>query len=68
LTAVEAAVSELSSNPRPYGVENLGNDIHRLRVGDWRIIYHINDKARRVIVGGVRRRNERTYKDVRDLF
>ena len=65
---VVAALRELDENPRRQGVVKLQGNIHRYRVGDYRIIYSIDDTARVVVVGAVRRRNEGTYRDVERLF
>lgn len=34
---------------------------YRLRVGDWRIFYDVDDTRRKVILLAIRRRNEQTY-------
>ncbi len=34
---------------------------YRLRVGDYRILYDVDDAARRVVILTVRRRSEKTY-------
>jgi mRNA interferase RelE/StbE len=62
------AILELAENPRPQGCEKLTDDIHRIRVGPYRVIYLIDDTAREVDIGKVARRTERTYKDLRTLF
>jgi mRNA interferase RelE/StbE len=46
----------------------LGPAMYRLRRGNWRIIYRIYDSERLILVGAVRRRNERTYREVERLF
>jgi len=55
-------IKELPDNPRPAGNEKIGEDEYRVRTGRWRIIYLVNDKARRVMISRVRIKNERTYK------
>ena len=45
LRRVDRAILGLSSNPRPHGCKKLtgyGN-LHRIRVGDWRVVYEVND-------------------------
>lgn len=58
---IAAATLALGENPRPPGVKKLRDNIHRVRVGDWRIIYAVSDKDRLVIVGKIVRRSEDTY-------
>ncbi len=58
----------LTNEPRPQGCEKLYDDIYRVRVGDIRIIYLIDEGNRRIEVGGIRRRSERTYKGIEGLF
>ena len=49
----------LEENPRPFGVQKLhGQETYRLRVGDYRILYVIDDAARRVDVMSVAHRRE----------
>ena len=65
---VLARLEALAGNPRPPGCEKLEDDIHRMRAGDIRIIYRVDEGARRVDVGAIRRRSETTYRGVGDLF
>ena len=58
----------LGQAPRPPGCEKLHNNVYRVRVGRWRIIYLVDQTNRRVEVGGIRRRSERTYRGIEDLF
>jgi mRNA interferase RelE/StbE len=69
LTRIERDILGLANQPRPPGAEKLtGVDIYRLRRGDFRIVYKVYDDERLVLIGGVRRRNERTYRDPSALF
>ena len=65
---VVARLATLANDPRPQQCEKLYDDIYRVRVGDIRIIYLIDEGNRRVEVGGIRRRSERTYRRIEDLF
>ena len=52
--------------PRPIGATKLvGSSFWRIRVGDLRVIYAIEERARLVIVLRVARRAESTYRRVR---
>lgn len=52
LVRVRAAIRELASEPRPNGVKKLAGyeNFFRIRVGDWRIIYAIEDDQLIVLV------------------
>ena len=65
---VAARLRALANDPRPQGCEKLYGDIYRVRVGDIRIIYLIDEANKRIDVGGIRRRSGRTYKGIGDLF
>ncbi len=50
LAIIEAA-TDLGTNPRPHGYKKLkGVNGYRLRVGDYRIIYDVNDKEIRITI------------------
>ena len=49
----------LASNPRPHGCEKLsGEDKYRVRQGDWRAVYSIDDAARVVEIVKIGHRRE----------
>jgi mRNA interferase RelE/StbE len=51
---IRVAISRLAENPRPQGYIKLkGEEAYRIRVGDYRIIYEINDDKITVIVVAV---------------
>jgi mRNA interferase RelE/StbE len=53
----------LGLDPRPPGSTRLvGSDWWRLRVGDLRLVYAIDDRQRLVVILRAARRNERTYR------
>ena len=43
----------LEGNPRPQGCEKIVDDIYRIRIGPWRMIYMINDVERWVDIGKI---------------
>ncbi len=57
---VKLAIDALCSNPRPVGVRKLKGhkDLYRIRVGSYRVIYRIEDKARLVRITRIRHRRE----------
>lgn len=60
---VAAALLRLEEHPRPPGCGKLrGFEGWRIRVGGWRVIYHINDCQQLVTVVAVKRRREDTYR------
>ncbi|MDA1128978.1 MAG: type II toxin-antitoxin system RelE/ParE family toxin [Chloroflexi bacterium] len=62
------AIEALAETPRPASAVRVDENIFRLRVGRFRVLYQIDDELRRVDIGGIRRRSERTYRRIRDLF
>ena len=45
----EKAINSLADNPRPLGVKKLKDsieDLYRIRIGDYRIIYSIEDEIK----------------------
>ncbi len=48
---VAARIGALAADPRPPGCEKLsGNDKFRIRQGDYRIVYAVEDDSRTVVV------------------
>lgn len=48
---VNSAIALLAEDPRPSGVKKLtARDGYRIRVGDYRILYHLDDEAKTVVV------------------
>lgn len=64
---VEAMLA-LEDDPRPRGCHKLFDDIWRICVGNYRVIYKIDDERKEVVVGKVARRREDTYRAIEDLF
>lgn len=49
----------LEENPRPQGVKKLqGEESYRLRIGDYRALYSIDDKKKEILVYAVGHRRE----------
>jgi mRNA interferase RelE/StbE len=56
---VDAHILALANNPRPPGVQRLqGSRLWRLRVGDYRIIFAIDDAQQLVTIARVRHRGD----------
>jgi len=53
-------IESLAATPRPVGCVKLegGAGLWRIRVGDYRVIYEIDDDRRRIDVSAVRHRRE----------
>ena len=61
---LRSAILSLKENPHPPQSLRLTNTpFFRLRVGDWRVIYHLLSERDTVLVLKVARRSEQTYKD-----
>ncbi|MGB8645256.1 MAG: type II toxin-antitoxin system RelE/ParE family toxin [Anaerolineae bacterium] len=57
--ATRDAILELANNPRPPGCTKLqGREGWRIRQGDYRVIYEIDDEQHTVIILRVRHRRE----------
>ena len=62
---ISARLTALAEEPRPPGAEKLaGLEAFRLRVGNYRIIYEVDDSTRVIVVTQVRRRRE-VYRKLR---
>ena len=49
----------LEENPRASGIKKLqGEESYRLRVGDYRVLYTVDDKLKRVVILAVGHRRE----------
>ena len=57
---IDVKILTLADNPRPHGVEKLTDtdELYRVRVGDYRIIFTIDDSGRNVAVEDVRGRDD----------
>jgi len=59
-TAELSAIIALSHNPRPVGVKKLvgGRSDWRIRIGEYRIVYEIDDTSKTVTILGVAHRRD----------
>jgi mRNA interferase RelE/StbE len=56
---VNDAIDGLALEPRPRGSTKLaGRSDYRVRVGDWRIVYEVDDERRRVVVIRIAHRSD----------
>ncbi|MEK9149974.1 MAG: type II toxin-antitoxin system RelE/ParE family toxin [Candidatus Desantisbacteria bacterium] len=55
---VEEAIMALGLEPRPFGVKKIRPDDWRIRVGDYRILYEIDDKRKMVTIYRVKHRKD----------
>jgi len=53
-------IEKLASNPRPRGVRKLQGEqnLWRIRIGDYRVIYGVDDRTQQVDIIAVRHRND----------
>jgi mRNA interferase RelE/StbE len=62
---ISARLVSLANEPRPPGAEKLtGLEAFRVRAGEYRIIYEVDDSARVVVVTRIRHRRE-VYRKLR---
>jgi mRNA interferase RelE/StbE len=59
-TRIDRRILALAENPRPAGCKKLRGykDQWRIRIGDWRVIYLIDDSAKRISITRVAHRRE----------
>jgi mRNA interferase RelE/StbE len=57
---IATKIDELAADPRPMGVKKLKGtrDIYRVRIGDYRVVYQIDDTAQTVLVTAIGDRKE----------
>jgi mRNA interferase RelE/StbE len=65
-TRIIDGIIALGGNPRTRGCAKLkGFDrLYRIRAGDFRVIYEVDDGERTVIVAIIKRREKDTYRDL----
>lgn len=62
------SLEAMQSDPRPKGIEKLSQNprFYRLRFGDYRLIYNVDDKSSTIYVVVVRHRRD-AYRAIEDL-
>jgi mRNA interferase RelE/StbE len=57
---LKPAIDALAEDPRPHGIDKMsgGEHLYRIRVGDYRIVYEIQDDVLLVLVVGIGHRRE----------
>lgn len=66
---IKGKILSLADNPRPYGEPKIKPPLevynyvaqYRLRVGNYRVLYDVDDKRKTVWILALRKRNEKTY-------
>jgi mRNA interferase RelE/StbE len=60
VSRILSKIEALAVHPRPHGSRKLTGEKHlwRIRIGDYRVIYSILDKERRIDITAVRHRRE----------
>lgn len=58
-TRVAVAIDALADDPRPTGTTKLaGRNDYRVRVGDYRVVYAVDDDERLVLIGRIAHRRD----------
>ena len=59
---IVAVIYYLRENPPSAGIKKLtGHEAYRIRIGDYRVLYTVDDEGKVVRIEAVRKRDERTY-------
>jgi len=60
---IKKAIDKLGDEPRPVGYKKLVDEenLYRIRVGNYRIIYEIQDRVLVIVILYIARRREDTY-------
>ena len=68
LERVVNTIRSLRDNPRPSGCIKLEEQLYRVRLGQYRIVYAIFDNEVVVVICKIARRSEDTYKNLQSLL
>lgn len=55
---IEKAILALKLQPRPFGIKKIGPNDWRIRIGNYRILYEIDDKEKMVTIYRVKHRKD----------
>lgn len=56
---IKNEILRLAENPRPYGAIKLTNEEgYRIRIGDYRVLYRIDDSSKEIFIYRVKHRKE----------
>ena len=56
---IVARINQLSTNPRPVGVQKLSDDEgYRIRIGNYRILFTIKDKEKSILIYRIKHRKD----------
>lgn len=59
---IVAAIHHLREDPHPPSTKKLtGQEVYRIRIGGYRVLYTVDYKAKEIQIEAVRKRDERTY-------
>lgn len=62
-SAIDKAITGLVSDPRPHGSKKLTEkEGYRIRSGNYRILYTIDDKAKIIVIYRIKIKSKHTYK------
>jgi len=62
--SISKSIQNLQEDPRPTGCKKLLESFYRIRIGDYRVIYWIDDANQNIVITKVQRIKERTYKHI----
>ena len=65
--AIADAIDKLEDEPRPHGCETLEDKILRIRMRDYRVIYGLDEKEKRIVILKIARHSEATYRGLEKL-
>jgi len=56
---VAVAIDALADDPRPPGIKAVAGEhgSYRIRVGDWRVLYEVDDELRQVLIAKIGHRS-----------